>query len=53
VFVFILQNNGRLFPWLLLASALAAAIGTVCGGPTWNGFQRASLEGFRPTTNGR
>jgi hypothetical protein len=53
VFVFILQNNARLFPVLLMASALAAAIGTVCGGPTWNGFQRAGLAGFRPTTNGR
>jgi len=53
VFVFILQNNARLLPWLLLASALATAIGTVCGGPTWNGFQRAGLAGFRPTTNGR
>ena len=41
VFVFVLQNNARLFPWLLLASALAAAIGTVCGGPTWN---QAQLE---------
>jgi H+/Cl- antiporter ClcA len=53
VFVFILQNNARLFPWLLLASALAAAIGTVCGGPTWNGFQRAGLEGLRPAADGR
>lgn len=53
VFVFILQNNARLFPWLLLASALAAAIGTVCGGPTWNGVQRADLEGLRPAADGR
>jgi len=42
VFVFILQNNARMFPWLLLASGLAAAIGTVWGGPTWNQAQRAA-----------
>jgi len=36
VFVNILQNHAPLFPWLLMVSALGAAIGTVCGGPTWN-----------------
>jgi len=36
VFVYILQNHAPLFPWLLMVSALGAAIGTVCGGPTWN-----------------
>jgi hypothetical protein len=34
--VYILQNHAPLFPWLLMVSALGAAIGTVCGGPTWN-----------------
>jgi hypothetical protein len=53
VFVLILQNNARLFPWLLMASALAAAIGTVCGGPTWNGIQRADLEALTPAADGR
>jgi H+/Cl- antiporter ClcA len=49
VFVFTLQNNAQLVPWLLISSALAAAIGTVFGGPPWNGGDPlAELEGLRP-----
>ena len=53
VFVFILQNNAQLFPWLLISSALAAAIGTIFGGPTWNAVQLAGLEGLRPAEDDR
>ena len=54
VFVFILQNNAQLFPWLLISSALAAAIGTVFGGPPWTGGdQLAAPEGLRPVADGR
>lgn len=34
VFVVILQGNAQLFPWLLLASGLAAALATAIGTPT-------------------
>jgi H+/Cl- antiporter ClcA len=34
VFVFILQGNAQLLPWLLLASGLAAALATAIGTPT-------------------
>ena len=44
VFVFILQNNGRYLPWLLMAGALATAISTACGGPTWNQSLLAAEE---------
>ena len=54
VFVFILQNNAQLFPWLLISSALAAAIGTVFGGPPWTGGdQLAAPEGLRPAADAR
>lgn len=40
VFVFTLQGNPLLVPWLLLASALATAIAEPFGVPTWNEVQR-------------
>jgi H+/Cl- antiporter ClcA len=53
VFVFILQNNAQLFPWLLISSALAAAIGTAFGGPPWTGGDQLAPEGLTPAADGR
>ncbi|MEB3263073.1 MAG: chloride channel protein [Synechococcus sp.] len=39
VFVFTLQSQITLVPWLLVASSVAAGLGELCGGPTWNEAQ--------------
>ncbi len=44
LFVFTLQGNGALLPWLLTASAIAAALGRWLGGPSWNEAQRAAFR---------
>ncbi|MDM7937264.1 MAG: chloride channel protein [Cyanobium sp. CZS 48M] len=44
LFVFTLQGNAALLPWLLTASAIAAAMGRWLGGPSWN---EAQVEAFR------
>lgn len=44
LFVFTLQGNTVLLPWLLTASAIAAAMGRWLGGPSWN---EAQVEAFR------
>jgi H+/Cl- antiporter ClcA len=38
-FVFTLQGNAQLLPWLLLASALASAIAEPLRGEEWNAYQ--------------
>jgi len=61
VFVFVLQNNAQLFPLLLLASAVAAAMGEVLGGDAGPGvplINRLPLgpeafAPFRPAEAGR
>ncbi|QPN68634.1 chloride channel protein [Synechococcus sp. CBW1006] len=47
VFVFTLQGDAQLLPWLLVASALAAAIGERWGGSTWNTCQMDRLLASR------
>ncbi len=44
LFVFTLQGNAALLPWLLTAAAIAAAMGRWLGGPSWN---EAQVEAFR------
>jgi len=53
VFVFIQQNNAQLFPWLLVSSAVAAAIGTVFGGPAWTFGDQLAPAGLTPAADGR
>lgn len=43
LFVFTLQDNGVVLPWLLTASAIAAAMGRWLGGPSWNEVQREAF----------
>lgn len=50
LFVFTLQGNAAVLPWLLTASAIAAAIGRWLGGISWNeaqteAFLRAGAKG--------
>ena len=47
VFVFTLQGNAQLLPWLLLASALASAIAEPLRGEEWNAYQVRVLLNLR------
>ncbi len=48
LFVFTLQGNAALLPWLLTGSAIAAAIGRWLGGLTWNEAQAGSARRAAP-----
>ncbi|MFY8149803.1 MAG: chloride channel protein [Prochlorococcaceae cyanobacterium] len=39
LFVFTLQGDTTLLPWLLLSASVAAGVGEACGGATWNEAQ--------------